>query len=82
MIHRMPKFEYLAPKTMGGTLSLLSQYRARAKVMAGGTDLLVGMKERKAAPDYLINLEGVADLDYIQQDDDGGLRVGALTTHQ
>jgi len=61
----MPKFEYLAPKTMGGTLSLLSQYGARAKVAAGRTDPLVGMKERKAAPDYLISLEGVSDLDCI-----------------
>lgn len=82
MIYRMPKFEYLAPKTLEETLSLLSQYKGEAKVMAGGTDLLVRMKERKATPAYLINFGNVKDLDYIRQDNDGGLRIGALTTHQ
>lgn len=82
MIYRMPKFEYLAPRTLEETLSLLSQYKGGAKVMAGGTDLLVRMKERKATPAYLINFGNVKDLDYVRQDNDGGLRIGALTTHQ
>ncbi len=82
MIYRMPKFEYLAPNTLEETLSLISRYRAAARVMAGGTDLLVRLKERKAVPDYLIGLGNVTDLDYIRQDDEGSLRIGALTTHQ
>ena len=82
MIYRMPKFEYLAPRTLEETLSLLSQYRARAKVMAGGTDLLVRMKERKAVPDYLISLGSVPYLDYIRRDGEGNLRIGARATHQ
>ena len=51
-------------------------------MMAGGKDLLVRMKERKATPGYLINFGNVKDLDYVRQDNDGGLRIGALTTHQ
>ncbi len=82
MIYRMPKFEYLAPRTLEEALSLLSQYKERAKVLAGGTDLLVRMKERKATPAYLIDFGNVKDLDYVRRDNEGGLRIGALATHQ
>ena len=37
---RLPKFGYLAPKTIDEALSLLWQYKAKAKVIAGGTDLV------------------------------------------
>ena len=46
MIYRMPKFEYLAPKTLEEALSLLSKYGEKARVLAGGTDLLILMKQR------------------------------------
>ena len=45
----LPRFEYLAPQTVAKACSLLSQYGKAAKVIAGGTDLLVKMKERELA---------------------------------
>ena len=81
MLYRMPKFDYLAPKTLEEALSLLSEYGGKAKVLAGGTDLLVTMKERKVTPAYLIGLANLTDLDYIRQEN-GDLRIGALATHQ
>lgn len=78
---RLPKFNYLAPRTIEETLSLLSQYKGRAKVMAGGTDLVPKLKRREIrAPEYVIDLKGVPNLDYIKYEEDKGLKLGALAT--
>jgi carbon-monoxide dehydrogenase medium subunit len=78
---RLPKFDYLAPRTIKDALSLLSQYKGRAKVIAGGTDILPKLKRREIkAPEYIIDLKGIAGLDYIKYDEGSGLRLGALAT--
>jgi CO/xanthine dehydrogenase FAD-binding subunit len=78
---KLPKFNYLAPKTIDEALSLLSQYKGRAMVIAGGTDVLPKLKRREArAPEYIIDLKGIRDLDYIEYDDNSGLNIGALAT--
>ena len=77
---RLPKFEYYAPKTIDEACSLLSQYRDKAKVIAGGTDLLVQMKRKEGPPEYLINLRSIPDRDYITYDEKEGLRIGAQAT--
>jgi CO/xanthine dehydrogenase FAD-binding subunit len=60
---------------------MLSQYKGRAKVMAGGTDILPKLKEREIkAPEYIIALNGIPGLDYIKYDEVGGLSLGALVT--
>jgi len=78
---RLPKFDYLEPKTIEEALSLLAQYKGRAKVIAGGTDLLPKLKRREIeAPEYIIDLKGIPDLDYIKHDEVDGLSLGALAT--
>jgi len=77
LIH--PKFNYLEAKSLGEAGSLLSEYRHRIKVMAGGTDLLVAMKRRTVAPQYVLNLKTIPNLDYIDHNEEG-LRIGALCT--
>ena len=77
---RLPKFEYLAPETVKEACSLLSQYKGEAKPIAGGTDLLIGMKHRVVTPSYLVSLEHIPNLDYINQDGKEGVRIGVLTT--
>jgi carbon-monoxide dehydrogenase medium subunit len=77
----LPKFEYLSPQTVAEACSLLYRHGKSAKVIAGGTDLLVKMKERELAPRYLVGLRGINDLDYIEYDKKGGLRIGALTSN-
>ena len=77
----LPRFEYLVVSTVAEVCSLLSQYGKAAKVIAGGTDLLVKMKERELAPQYLVGLNGINDLDYIEYDEVDGLRIGALTSN-
>jgi len=76
----LSQFEYFAPKTIEEACSLLSKHSGQARVLAGGTDLLVKMKHRQITPRYVINLKSIPDLDYISYDDKEGLRIGALAS--
>jgi carbon-monoxide dehydrogenase medium subunit len=78
----MKDFEYLAPKTVAESLSLLSQYKGEAKIMAGGQSMLVVMRQGLLAPDYVVDIKGVHTLDYLTYDEREGLKIGALTTHR
>ncbi len=76
---RLPKFEHLQAKTVSEACSFLSEYKGNARVIAGGTDLLVSMKRREINTRYLINLKTIPGLDYIHGNGEG-LRIGALAT--
>ncbi len=75
-------FDYLAPKTIKEACSLLSKYKGRAKVIAGGTDLLVSMKKQQINPRYVVSIKGIPELDYIHYSQENGLRIGALASLQ
>jgi len=77
---RISNFEYLEPQSVQGACQLLSEYDGAAKIIAGGTDLLVMMKQRVCTPQYLINIKKIKDLDSIKYDEVDGLRIGCLTT--
>jgi CO/xanthine dehydrogenase FAD-binding subunit len=79
-IKRLPRFEYHAPASLPEALELLSQWGKKAKVFAGGTDLLVSMKKREILPEHLINLKGIPELKGIHYDEKEGLRVGPAVT--
>lgn len=78
----LPKFKYLAPKTISEVCSLLSEHRENAKVISGGTDLLVQMKERTLKPRYLVGLKKLSGLDRISFGEAKGLRIGGLSCIQ
>lgn len=73
-------FEYLEPETVGEAVQVLQTYGARAKVLAGGVDLAPGMRQRQIQPEYVVSLQKIPGLDYIEGDGQKGLRLGALTT--
>jgi carbon-monoxide dehydrogenase medium subunit len=70
--------DYFEPKTVSEAASLLAKYRDEAKVIAGGTDMLVDMKF-KEEPGCLINIKKIPGLSGIRENG-GGLEIGALTT--
>ncbi|MFC1872605.1 FAD binding domain-containing protein [Chloroflexota bacterium] len=72
-------FEYLEPQTIEEAVALLAKHGGKAKVLAGGTDLAVQMKERKTEADYVVSIGRIANLSYISFDEDNGLKIGALT---
>lgn len=71
-------FNYLEPSTLAEAVELLARHADRARLLAGGTDLLVQMKLETRRPDYVIGLRAVPGLDGIQASD-GGLHIGART---
>jgi carbon-monoxide dehydrogenase medium subunit len=80
MLRKLREFEYLEPSSLSEALSLLDQHSKAAKIFAGGTDLLVNMKEGELSPGYLIDIKGIPGQEYIKYDKKKGLRIGALTT--
>ncbi len=74
----LPKFQYLAPKTLDEACEMIEKYGDKAKVKAGGTDLLIKMSNRVITPEYIIGLKNIEGLDYIEFDEKEGLRIGAL----
>ncbi|MGD9321968.1 MAG: FAD binding domain-containing protein [Desulfobacteraceae bacterium] len=74
---RLPRFEYAEPKSIKEACAILNKDPA-AKVLAGGTDLLVNMKHRVELPSVVVNIKRVSGLDFIAQDN-GTLKIGALT---
>lgn len=76
-----PRFDYLDPVTADETVALLGQYGDGAKILAGGQSLVPLLNFRLVRPQVLIDVNGVASLDYIQERD-GALAIGALTRQQ
>lgn len=73
-------FEYFEPGTVEEAVQLLAGYGGKAKVLAGGVDLIPRMRERKIKPEYVVNIQRIPGLDYIEGDGTGGLKIGALTS--
>src|SRR6516162_1146831 len=73
-------FEYIVPASLGEAVSLLEKHAGRAKILAGGHSLIPMMKLRLAAPELLIDIGRIPELSYIREED-GMIRIGALTTH-
>ena len=76
----LPKFDYLRPKTVEELTAMLAEHGADAKLLAGGTDLLVLMRERLVRPRYVIDVKGIRDLHGLSWDEKGGLTIGAAVT--
>jgi carbon-monoxide dehydrogenase medium subunit len=74
------QFDYVAPATLDEAVGLLSQHQDDAKLLAGGHSLIPAMKLRLAQPSLLIDIGRIKDLAYITEDD-GQIRIGAMTTH-
>jgi carbon-monoxide dehydrogenase medium subunit len=72
------EFDYHRPGSLTEAFELLAEYGASAKVIAGGTDVVPQLKYEKIAPNHLITLMKIPELNDIKQDN-GGLNIGACT---
>jgi carbon-monoxide dehydrogenase medium subunit len=70
--------EYFEPRSVSEALALLAKYGEQAKVIAGGTDVLVDMKY-KEEPGCLVNIKRIPGMSTIQENG-GSLRIGPLVT--
>jgi len=76
----LPKFTHITPSTLDEALELLSEKGEKARIMAGGTDLVVAMKHRTEVPEFLIDIKELKDLDSIRSAPDNGTVIGPLNT--
>ncbi len=77
----MKGFTYHEPKSIGDAVNLLDDYGKKARVIAGGTDLVIKMKQGKSEPEHIISLQSVPGIDEIKFAG-GELRIGAMVTHR
>lgn len=73
----MPKFDYIKLKTLKEVVDFLSLHGKEAKILAGGTDLLVSMREETIKPKYLVDIKKIEELNTLSYDEDRGLAIGA-----
>ena len=73
-------FDYVRAGSVGDVLDLLERHGPESRIVAGGHSLLPMMKLRLARPDCLIDINGLAELDFVVEEP-GRLRVGALARH-
>ena len=76
-----PAFNYSAPTTVEEALAILAKEGEGARVLAGGQSLIPMMKLRLASPSYLVDINDVPGLDYIEAAN-GHVRIGALVRHR
>ena len=76
----MRPFQFVQPKSSREAIALLSEHGARACLMAGGTDLLVEIKEGVRAPDVIIDAKKVDGMNGLSFSGTAGLDLGALVT--
>lgn len=76
----LPKFDYLKASTVEELTALLTEHGKEARLLAGGTDLLVLMRDRLARPKYVIDIKGIKELHELSWDKEKGLTIGAAVT--
>ncbi|MGW8322551.1 MAG: FAD binding domain-containing protein [Thermodesulfobacteriota bacterium] len=76
---RMMKFDYHQPKSVAEALQMMQEAKGLQKYVAGGTDLIVRMKQRLVRPAALVSLRGIESLRFIRTDSDGGMTLGSMT---
>jgi len=77
---RLPTFEYASPRTLDEALDLLAEHPGRARLLAGGTDLIPNMKHGIEEADVVVSLRHLPELDGVRERPDGALDLGAMTT--
>jgi aerobic carbon-monoxide dehydrogenase medium subunit len=73
-------FDYERATSVEGAIAALKERGSGARVVAGGHSLIPMMKLRLATPSHLVDINDLAELDYIR-DEGGEVRIGALTRH-
>lgn len=77
----MHNFVYREPETLEEVLALLSELGEDAKIVAGGTALIIMLKQRLLMPSHIISLRKLQDADGIDFSEET-FRLGTLTTHR
>jgi len=77
---RTEPFEFYQPASLQEASRLLKENGPGGRFLAGGTDLVIAMKEKGLVPKYIVDLKRIAGLSGIREQGDGSIAIGALTT--
>lgn len=77
---RTEAFDFYQPVTLHEASRLLKENGPGGRFLAGGTDLVIAMKEKGLLPKYLVDLKRLPGLSGIRENSDGSITLGALTT--
>ncbi len=72
---------FYTPRSLDETLQLLADHREEARLVAGGTDLIVEIERKVRSPKVVIDISRLPNLDRITQDDSKHIHLGPLVTH-
>jgi 4-hydroxybenzoyl-CoA reductase subunit beta len=75
----VPRFDWLAPRSLDATLGMLGGERGETLVIAGGTDAVPNLKHRLHEPRRVVHIGAVRELHFVRDDDDG-VHLGPLVT--
>src|SRR5215813_6122726 len=73
----MTELRYLAPRTLDEAISAFAAGGSAARILAGGTDLLVQMRSGVLKPGLIVDIKKIAEMTAIEETADGGFRIGA-----
>jgi CO/xanthine dehydrogenase FAD-binding subunit len=75
----LPKFDFHEPKTLDEACQILAEYGTKAKIIAGGTDLMVNMKKKILSPQQVVSISRIGELKKLDATGDN-IRIGACFT--
>ena len=73
-------FDYKTPNTIREAVELLSQAEGKGKIIAGGTDLVIGLRNGDHIPQFIIDITRIEELQKIEEKN-GTISIGAAVTH-
>src|SRR6201996_5465527 len=76
----MTDIRYVAPQTLDEAIGAFAAAGSAARILAGGTDLLVQMRAGAVQPGLIVDIKKIAEMNAIEQTADGGFRVGAAVS--
>ncbi|HXT53834.1 MAG TPA: FAD binding domain-containing protein, partial [Candidatus Eisenbacteria bacterium] len=77
---RTEPFDFYQPATLQEASRLLKEKGPGGRFLAGGTDLVIAMKEKGLLPNYVVDLKRIPGISGIRENPDGSISLGALTT--
>ena len=78
----MKDFEYCAPDNLQSATALLAEHGDRARVLAGGTDIIVQLREGLLSADCVVDVKNIPELMALDYSSSQGLTLGASTSCQ
>src|SRR5215813_9132614 len=76
----MADIRYVAPHTLDEAIAAFAAAGSTARILAGGTDLLVQMRSGIVRPGVIVDIKKIAEMSAIEQTADGGFRIGAAAS--